>query len=196
MQNGCICCTLREDLLIEVRRLAECNRFDYLIIESTGISEPQQVAETFELPGEDGALLKSIARLDTMVTVVDAATLRMNLASIKTLADQEGRDVAGGERTVADLLLDQIEFADVLLLNKIDLVTKKEASTLEAFLKTLNPGATVISTIESKVALGEIINTHRFDMEKASNSAGWLRSLAEEHIPETLEYGIGSFVYR
>jgi G3E family GTPase len=199
MQNGCICCTLREDLLIEVSRLAASGSFDYLIIESTGISEPQQVAETFELPGPDGESppLRRVARLDTMVTVVDAANMRANLASVQTLAQREkDEDIAGGERNVAELLLDQIEFANVIILNKIDLVTPDEASRLVAFLSALNPDAEVLSTRESNVDLRKVLNTGRFDMEKASKSPGWLQSLTEQHVPETLEYGIGSFVYR
>jgi G3E family GTPase len=197
MQNGCICCTLREDLLIEVSKLANMKKFDYLLIESTGIGEPQQVAETFAIPtNEDGATLDETASIDTMVTVVDAANLRSNLSSIKTLADQEGKEVVGGERNVSDLLLDQIEFANVILLNKIDLVPGEEAETLKAFLQELNPGAEVLPCIESKVPLNKIIHTKSFDLEKASKSAGWLQSLTEEHVPETLEYGIASFVYR
>ena len=197
MQNGCICCTLREDLLIEVSKLANMKKFDYLLIESTGIGEPQQVAETFAIPNEDGApALDEISSIDTMVTVVDAANLRGNLSSIKTLADQEGKDVVGGERNVSDLLLDQIEFANVILLNKIDLVPEEEAETLKAFLQELNPGAEVLPCTESKVPLNKIIHTKSFDLEKASKSAGWLQSLTEEHVPETLEYGIASFVYR
>jgi len=196
MQNGCICCTLREDLLIEVSKLAQMRKFDYLLIESTGIGEPQQVAETFAIPNEDGATLDEISSIDTMVTVVDSANLRSNLASIKTLADQEGKDVVGGERNVSDLLLDQIEFANVILLNKIDLVPEEEAETLKAFLQQLNPGAEVLPCVESKIPIDKIIHTKAFDLEKASKSAGWLQSLTEEHVPETLEYGIASFVYR
>jgi len=196
MQNGCICCTLREDLLIEVRQLAESNRFDYLIVESTGIGEPQQVAETFEIPGDDDFLLKDVSELDTMVTVVDAANLRANLASIQNLAERDGDDVAGGERTVADLLLDQIEFANVILLNKTDLVTSKEVQKFQSLLRTLNPEAKVLPCAESIVPIQEVLNTGRFDMELAAKSPGWLKSLAEEHIPETLEYGISSFIYK
>ncbi|KAL4521532.1 hypothetical protein Ndes2437B_g07889 [Nannochloris sp. 'desiccata'] len=196
MQNGCICCTLREDLLIEVRQLAESNRFDYLIVESTGIGEPQQVAETFEIPGDDDFLLKDVSKLDTMVTVVDAANLRANLASIQTLAERDGEDVAGGERTVADLLLDQIEFANVILLNKIDLITREEVQKFTSLLKTLNPDAKVLPCAESIVPIQEVLNTGLFDMELAAKSPGWLKSLAEEHTPETLEYGISSFIYK
>ena len=196
MQNGCICCTLREDLLIEVRRLAESNRFDYLLIESTGIGEPQQVAETFEIPGDREFLLKDVAKLDTMVTVVDAANLRANLASVQTLADRDGADVAGGERSIADLLLDQIEFADVILLNKIDLITSEELQKFESLLKTLNPQANVLPCTESAVPLKEVLDTGRFDMELAAKSPGWLKSLSEDHTPETTEYGISSFIYR
>lgn len=197
MQNGCICCTLRDDLLQEVSALAREGRFDYLVIESTGISEPQQVAETFELPPSAGAEpLKKLARLDTCVTVVDAANLLLNMASIDTVADREGPEAAGGERNIADLLLDQIEFADVILLNKIDLVGQEEARQLEASLRRLNPGARVIPTTNAQVELSEVVGTGLFDIEKAAQSAGWLQSLKEGHAPETEEYGIGSFVYR
>ncbi|PSC76814.1 cobalamin synthesis isoform B [Micractinium conductrix] len=197
MQNGCICCTLRDDLLQEVTALAKEGRFDYLVIESTGIGEPQQVAETFELPPSEGAApLKKLARLDTCVTVVDAAALQANMASIETVADREGADAAGGERNIADLLLDQIEFADVILLNKTDLVPTKEALRLAAFLRRLNPSARVLPTTNSQVDLCEVVGTGRFDIEKAAQSAGWLQSLQEGHTPETEEYGIGSFVYR
>ncbi|KAL4425217.1 hypothetical protein ABPG75_009233 [Micractinium tetrahymenae] len=197
MQNGCICCTLRDDLLQEVSALAREGRFDYLIIESTGISEPQQVAETFELPPSEGAEpLKKLARLDTCVTVVDAANLLLNMASIETVADREGPEAAGGERNIADLLLDQIEFADVILLNKNDLVAPEEGRRLEASLRRLNPCARILPTVNSEVDLSEVMGTGRFDIDKAAQSAGWLQSLQDRHTPETEEYGIGSFVYR
>ncbi|PRW20325.1 cobalamin synthesis [Chlorella sorokiniana] len=197
MQNGCICCTLRDDLLQEVSKLARERRFDYLVIESTGIGEPQQVAETFELPPSEGAApLRKVARLDTCVTVVDAASLLANMSSIETVADREGPEAAGGERNVADLLLDQIEFANVIVLNKIDLVAPAERPVLEAFLRRLNPGARVLPTTQAQVDLAEVIGTGRFSFEEAAQGAGWLQSLTEGHTPETEEYGIGSFVYR
>lgn len=200
MQNGCICCTLREDLLIEVKKLALSGQFDYIVVESTGIGEPQQVAETFELsiPDSSGgvATLSDISYIDTMVTVVDSSNFHSNLSSIKNLSEQEGRDVAGGERNVADLLLDQIEFANVILLNKTDLVAKDIRLQLHSFLEALNPGARVLSCVESKVDLSNIINTGLFDMDVARQSAGWLLSLTQGHIPETEEYGISSFIYR
>lgn len=200
MQNGCICCTLREDLLIEVKKLALSGQFDYMIVESTGIGEPQQVAETFELsvPDSSGgvATLSDISYIDTMVTVVDSSNFHSNLSSIKNLSEQEGREVAGGERNVADLLLDQIEFANVILLNKTDLVTEDIRSQLHSFLQALNPGARVLSCVESKVDLSNIVNTRLFDMDVARQSAGWLQSLTQGHTPETEEYGISSFIYR
>ncbi|KAI8109347.1 hypothetical protein M9434_000631 [Picochlorum sp. BPE23] len=200
MQNGCICCTLREDLLIEVKKLALSGQFDYMVVESTGIGEPQQVAETFELsvPDTDGgmATLSDVSYIDTMVTVVDSSNFHSNLSSIKNLSEQEGREVAGGERNVADLLLDQIEFANVILLNKTDLVAEDIRSQLHSFLQALNPGARVLSCVESKVELSNIINTRSFDMDVARQSAGWLQSLTQGHTPETEEYGISSFIYR
>ena len=196
MQNGCICCTLREDLLEEIKKLASSNKFEYVLIESTGIGEPQQVAETFELHvPESGYTLSDIAYIDTMVTVVDSSNLMSNLSSIKNLSEQEGREVAGGERNVADLLLDQIEFANVIILNKTDLISQDMRAQLEAFLRALNPRAKVICCQESKVSWNDVINTHLFSMDEARQSAGWLLSLTEGHTPETEEYGISSFIY-
>lgn len=198
LTNGCICCTLRLDLLEEVTRLADSGKFDYLIIESTGISEPQQVAETFDIPPAQDALpLSAVAKLDTCVTVIDAANLLTNLHSLETLKDrEEGAAGPDDDRNIADLLIDQIEFANVLILNKLDLVSKEDAVKMKGFLKTLNPDAIIVGTRHSAISLDLIINTGMFDIDKARRSAGWLKSLVEEHNPETLEYGIGSFVYR
>ncbi len=202
LQNGCICCTLREDLLQEVGDLARSGKFDYLVIESTGISEPMQVAETFTMDvnlGNDSLQpLHELATLDTCVTVVDAANLLSNAESVESLMDRGDAAHEEDDRNVADLLLDQIEFSDVILLNKIDLVSEAEGHKLEALLRALNPSAKVIRTRNSEVALTEVISTGRFSFEQASRSAGWLRSLQEgtPHTPETEEYGIGSFVFK
>ncbi len=196
MTNGCICCTLREDLLVEVSRLAREGRFDYLLIESTGISEPLPVAETFTFATSDGPGLGDIARLDTMVTVVDAYNFSQDFFSPDELRD---RDLAAGdedERTVVDLLVDQVEFADVLVINKADLVEAEELERLEALLRKLNPEAWIIRTSFGQVPLAAILNTGRFDFERAAQSPGWLKELRGEHVPETEEYGIRSFVYR
>jgi G3E family GTPase len=202
LQNGCICCTLREDLLQEVGELARSGKFDYLVIESTGISEPMQVAETFtmnlELDNDALQPLHELATLDTCVTVVDAANLLVNAESVESLMDRGDAAHEEDDRNVADLLLDQIEFSNVILLNKVDLISDDEARRLEALLKALNPSARVIRTNNSQVDLKEVISTGRFSFEEASRSAGWLQSLQEAtpHTPETEEYGIGSFVFR
>ena len=202
LSNGCICCTLREDLLQEVGDLARSGKFDYLVIESTGISEPMQVAETFtmdlELENDMLQPLHELATLDTCVTVVDAANLLSNAESVESLRDRGDAAHEEDDRNVADLLLDQIEFSNVILLNKVDLVSSEEADTLEALLRALNPSAKVIRTNNSRVDLHEVISTGRFSFEEASRSAGWLQSLQEAtpHTPETEEYGIGSFVFR
>ncbi len=196
MTNGCICCTLREDLLVEVTRLASERRFDYLLIESTGISEPLPVAETFTFEGEDGLSLNKIARLDTMVTVVDAESfLREYLAS----EDLRDRGLALGDeddRTVVDLLTDQVEFCDVLILNKTDCVDREDLAQLEGILRQLNPGAEIVRAEFGRVPLDRVLDTRRFDFLKAAESPGWLRVLRGEITPETEEYGISSFVYR
>jgi len=202
LSNGCICCTLREDLLQEVGDLARSGKFDYLVIESTGISEPMQVAETFtmdlELDNDMLQPLHELATLDTCVTVVDAANMLSNAESVESLRDRGDAAHEEDDRNVADLLLDQIEFSNVILLNKVDLVSSEEADTLEALLRALNPSAKVIRTNNSRVDLREVISTGRFSFEEASRSAGWLQSLQEAtpHTPETEEYGIGSFVFR
>lgn len=198
MSNGCICCTLREDLVQEVQKLVQENRFDYILIESTGISEPVPVAQTFVYPDEvSGVQLSDLARLDCMVTVVDANRFWKDFSSGQTLLDR--KEALGEEdtREVVDLLIDQIEMCDVLLLNKCDLVSEDELAKVEGILRKLQPSAKIIRTVKGQVAPAEILNTGLFDFEKASQSPGWIQELQkEEHVPETDEYGISSFVYR
>lgn len=198
MSNGCICCTLRDDLLQEVQKLAGEGRFDYILIESSGISEPIPVAQTFTYANPELDIdLTALARLDTLVTVVDANRFWTDFASGESLLD---RNQAVGEtdyRDIVDLLIDQIETCDVLLLNKCDLVEEKELVKLEAVLRKLQPTAKIIRTVNGVVDLKEILNTGLFDFDKTSTSSGWIAELAkDEHTPETEEYGIGSFVYR
>ncbi|MFI8496790.1 GTP-binding protein [Peribacillus butanolivorans] len=197
MQNGCICCTLREDLMIEVEKLSTKGNIDYIVIESTGISEPVPVAQTFTYVDENvGIDLSKFCRLDTMVTVVDAKNFWQDYASGETLIDRMQATDEADQREVVDLLIDQIEFANVILLNKIDLMKAEEVAELNAVLQKINPDARIIETSHSQVPLKEVMNTHLFDFEKASQGAGWIKELNEEHIPETEEYGIASFVYR
>ena len=197
MSNGCICCTLREDLMIEVEKLAKAQKFDYLIIESTGISEPIPVAQTFSFESEDGSIdLSRFSYVDTMVTVVDAFNFLKDFSSPQYLKDRNLTDIEGDERTIVNLLTDQVEFANVILLNKTDMVTESDLRNLYDIINKLNPDARIIPTTHSKVNLQEVINTGLFDFEKAESSAGWIKELENEHIPETEEYGIGSFVYR
>jgi len=196
MQNGCICCTLREDLLIEVGKLAAEGRFDYLLVESTGISEPLPVAETFTFEDEAGKSLSEVARLDTMVTVVDAKNF---LADWQSEDDLRARKIALGdddERSIADLLVEQIEFANVLAISKLDLVSPAEAERLEGMLRHLNPDARIVRAEHGQVPLDAVLGTGLFDFEKAAQAPGWLKELRGEHVPETVEYGIASFVYR
>ncbi|PTE95216.1 GTP-binding protein [Staphylococcus equorum] len=200
LSNGCICCTLRDDLLKEVERLVHKGNIDYIVIESTGISEPVPVAQTFSYIDDELDIdLTSICQLDTMVTVVDANRFTNDINSEDLLVDRDqGADVTD-ERTIADLLIDQVEFCDVLVLNKTDLVTDEELQKLENVLRQLQPEAKLIKTVNAEVELNEILNTGRFDFEKASDSAGWIKELIEgghaTHTPETEEYGISSFVY-
>ncbi|MFF0537951.1 GTP-binding protein [Streptomyces coelicoflavus] len=196
MTNGCICCTLRDDLLEEVDRLAREGRFDYLLIESSGISEPMPVAATFAFARDDGATLGDLARLDTMVTVVDAANFLPELAGGDELAERGLDQYEGDERTVSDLLMDQIEFADVIVLNKLDLVDTASADRLLATLARLNPAARVVPAVRGRIPVGEVLGTGRFDLERAQQAPGWVRELNGDHVPETEEYGISSTVFR
>lgn len=195
MSNGCICCTLREDLLLEVEKLAKEGRFDYLVIESTGISEPLPVAETFTFSDEDGVSLSDIATLDTMVTVVDAVNFLKDYDQAKYL--QEAGESLGedDERSVADLLVDQVEFADVILISKTDLVQADELERLKAIIKVLNTHAKIISIKNGNVEIDAVLNTQLFDFQRAEQAPGWLKEMRGEHIPETEEYGIASFNY-
>lgn len=201
MSNGCICCTLREDLMLEVEKLARENRFDYLLIESTGISEPLPVAQTFSFVDEqNGINLSQFARLDTMVTVVDAFNFSKDFGSIDNVYQRQLND-ATDTRTIVNLLTDQIEFADVLVLNKTDLLTPHEIGELKAILQKLNPKAKLVESQFSKIDPAQILNTGRFDFDEASQSAGWIQELQNHksgkgHTPETEEYGISSFVFR
>ncbi len=195
MSNGCICCTLREDLLEEVTKLALEGRFDYLVIESTGISEPLPVAETFTFADENGVSLSDVADLDTMVTVVDAVNFLKDYDEAKYL--QETGESLGeeDERSVADLLVDQVEFADLILISKTDLATPSEVERLTAILKTLNTSAKIIPIANGNVEIDNVLNTGLFDFERAQQAPGWLQEMRGEHLPETEEYGIGSFSY-
>lgn len=196
MSNGCICCTLREDLMDQVAKLAAEQKYDYLLIESTGIGEPMPVAATFAYTDENGISLSQIARLDTMITVVDAASF---FNYIESSDDLQNLGLAAGEsddRTVVDLLVDQVEFANVIILNKSDLIDEDQLAIVEGLITKLNPDAKIIKTLFSKISNRDIFNTELFDYDKASESAGWAKELAGEHTPETEEYGITSFVYR
>ncbi len=195
MSNGCICCTLREDLLIEVTRLAEEKKFDYLVIESTGISEPLPVAETFTFADEAGQSLSEIARLDTMVTVVDGVNFLRDFREAQLLKNTDQYLGEEDARNVADLLVEQIEFCDVILLSKTDLCNTAELNELAAILKTLNSHAEIVAIEHGKVPLNKVLATKKFDFETASKSAGWLAEARGEHTPETEEYGISSFTY-
>ncbi|WP_421947614.1 GTP-binding protein [Phaeodactylibacter xiamenensis] len=197
MSNGCICCTLREDLIEEVAKLAQEGRFDYLLIESTGISEPLPVAQTFFFDSEELKVnLSEVSELDTLVTVVDAFNFHRDFGSVDTIFSRELNDDPSDQRTIVNLLVDQLEFANVILLNKTDLVTEEQAQELEALIRKFNADAKIIRTQHSKVAPSEILNTRLFDYERTSQSAGWIKELYEEHTPETEEYGISSFVFR
>ncbi|HBF07191.1 MAG TPA: 4-hydroxytetrahydrobiopterin dehydratase [Gammaproteobacteria bacterium] len=195
MSNGCICCTLREDLLLEVTKLAEAGRFDYLVIESTGISEPLPVAETFTFTDENGISLSDIARLDTMVTVVDAVHFLKDYDAADALQDRDESTDKDDERSVADLLIEQVEFADVILISKTDLVTQEELLRLESILKALNTRAQLIPIVQGQVELKHILNTNLFNFEEAQKAPCWLKEMRGEHQPETEEYGISSFCY-
>ncbi|MDG1783540.1 MAG: zinc metallochaperone GTPase ZigA [Porticoccaceae bacterium] len=195
MSNGCICCTLREDLLEEVTKLSKEGRFDYLVIESTGISEPLPVAETFTFADENGVSLSDVADLDTMVTVVDAVNFMNDYDQAKYLQDTGESLGDEDERSVADLLVDQVEFADVILISKTDLVSSADIERLTAILKTLNTDAKIVPISQGQVDIDEVLNTGLFDFERAQQAPGWLKEMRGEHVPETEEYGIGSFTY-
>ena len=196
MSNGCICCTLREDLLIEVRRLAQDQRFDQLVIESTGISEPLPVAETFTFEDENGVSLNEFARLDTMVTVVDAFNFLKDYSSIDSLQMRGESLGEEDQRNVVDLLIDQIEFCDVIILNKVDLINEDQKQKLFGILHSLNPRAKIEVSEFGQVNLDRVLDTNLFDFNAAAQAPGWLKELRGEHTPETEEYGIQSFVYR
>lgn len=197
MSNGCICCTLREDLMIEVEKLANEGRFDYLLIESTGISEPIPVAQTFSYVDEEkGIDLSKFSYIDSMITVVDCLNFFKDFGSNELLVDRKLTDIEGDVRNIVNLLTDQIEFANIIVLNKTDLVEEKTVGLLEAAIKALNPGAKIIRSTFSKVDVKSILNTNLFNFEEAESSAGWQKELEGEHIPETEEYGISSFVFR
>ena len=196
MSNGCICCTLREDLLAEVSQLAKEDRFDYLLIESTGISEPLPVAETFTFRDENGQSLNDIARLDTMVTVVDGMNFLFDYQAAESLASRGETLGDEDERSITDLLIEQVEFADVILLSKIDLISSHEREELIAILERLNARAEIIPMSMGAIPLNKILDTGRFDFEKAAQAPGWLQELRGEHVPETEEYGIASSAYR
>ncbi len=198
MSNGCICCTLREDLLLQVKELAAAGKFDYLLIESTGISEPLPVATTFDFRDEKGNSLSDVSQLDTMVTVVDAANLTKNYSSSDFLKDRGESLGEEDERTLVDLLVEQIEFANVIILNKIDLASQDELKTVKAIIRSLNAKAKLLETTMSQIDLDEVIDTGLFDLEEAQEHPMWVQELSnfKDHVPETEEYGITSFVYR
>lgn len=195
MSNGCICCTLREDLLVEVSKLAKDGRFDYLVIESTGISEPLPVAETFTFADEDGISLSDVAALDTMVTVVDAVNFLTDYEAAQYL--QEAGESLGedDERSVADLLVEQVEFADIILISKTDLVDAADIARLTAIIRTLNTTADIVPIEQGRVDVNKVLNTGLFDFGRAQQAPGWLKEMRGEHVPETEEYGIASFSY-
>lgn len=195
MSNGCICCTLREDLLEEIGRLAHEGKYDYLVIESTGISEPLPVAETFTFADEDGKSLSEISRLDSMVTVVDALNFLKDYDEAKFLNEVGESLGEEDERSVADLLVEQVEFADILLISKTDLVSEQELARLKSILQTLNTEAIQVPIEHGKVPLDKVLNTGRFSFERAQQSPGWLKEMRGEHVPETEEFGISSFSY-
>ena len=195
MSNGCICCTLREDLLEEVGKLAREGRFDYLLIESTGISEPLPVAETFTFRDEQGQSLADLARLDTMVTVVDGVNFLRDFHEAESLASRGETLGEDDERSITDLLIEQVEFADVILISKIDLISSAERQELTAILGRLNTQAEILPMSMGQVPLARILDTGRFDFERAAQAPGWLKEMRGEHIPETEAYGIASTAY-
>lgn len=198
MTNGCICCTLRDDLLAEVRTLAEAGRFDYLVIESTGISEPLPVATTFSFRDEDGVSLGDVARLDTMVTVVDALNLLADYSSQDFLADRGESMGEDDTRSLVGLLVEQIEFADVVIVNKASSVSAEQLATVKKLVASLNADAVIVTADHGRVDLDLVLATGMFDEEKAARHPLWAKELYgyAHHQPETEEYGIESFVYR
>lgn len=198
MSNGCICCTLREDLIVEVEKLANEGKFDYLLIESTGISEPVPVAQTFSFIDEEkGIDLTKFSYIDTMVTVVDCYNFLKDFNTNELLVDRNLTNLQGDDRTIVNLLTDQIEFANVIVLNKTDLMHENTVGLLEASIKKLNPGAKILKSTFGAIEPEQILNTGLFNLAEAENSAGWQKELeAETHTPETDEYGISSFVFR
>lgn len=196
--NGCVCCTLRPELLKQVIELLRPGAFDYCVIEASGISEPMPIAEIFDMPASEHSTerLSDFARLDAAVTLVDSATFNTELSTIDSLADRQMATGAGDKRSVVELLIDQVEFADVIILNKTDLVSPSQLAAVRAVVTRLNPDAEVICSRFSDVPLEKVLNTGRFDLEKARAAPGWLRSLAGQHIPESVEFGITSFVFR
>lgn len=196
MTNGCICCTLRDDLVVEVSRLAKEGRFDHIVIESTGISEPMPVATTFAFRDEDGTSLGDVAELDTMVTVVDAETILRELGTRDRLADRDIGAVEDDARRISHLLIDQIEFANVIIVNKTDRASRRELDKVDGLIRHLNPDASLFRSLHADVPLDQVLGTGAYDVEAASHSAGWSRELEGFHTPEIEKYGIESFVYR
>lgn len=196
LTNGCICCTLREDLVTAVANLARQHRFDQIVIESTGISEPMPVAATFGWEFDDGFALNTLARLDTLVTVVDASTFLPELARGEALSERDLAVAEGDGRNISDLLVDQVEFADVILLNKTDLVSAQATATVETVVRRLNPTARIERTTKGIVALDKVLDTGLFDPDLAAQAPGWDEEIANGHTPETEEYGIGSLTFR
>ncbi|MFC0471956.1 GTP-binding protein [Halalkalibacter kiskunsagensis] len=197
LQNGCICCTLREDLMQEVERIVDAGDIDYIVIESSGISEPVPVAQTFTYIDEEiGVDLTQKCKLDTMVTVVDANRFWDDYASGESLLDRKEGTDESDTREISDLLVDQIEFADVIILNKVEMLKEVDKNEILNFMRKLNADADIIPTSFSKVELSSILHTGKFDFDKVSQYAGWIKELNEEHTPETEEYGVSSFVYR
>jgi len=196
MSNGCICCTLRDDLLEEVYRLAAESRFDYLLIESTGVSEPMPVAETFYFRSETGHSLEDVARLDTMVTLVDAANFERDFGTTDRLSDRGQAVGEADDRSIIDLLVEQVEFADVIILNKVDCVDTEQKRAIIAAIKSINSRALLIESNFGKIDLQQVLNTGRFDLEDAEQMPDWLKLINHEPVSETEEYGIGHFVFR